>query len=174
VFVLTSDQGFFYGEFGLAQERRLPYEPSIRIPLIVRYPAMTTPGSTVTQMATNLDVAPTLLELGNVLPPRDMAGQSLVPLMRDGVELARPPEFLIEYFSDEVFERIVDMGYKALRTDRYKYIRYEHLEGMDELYDLTVDPHEMDNVRDRVDPDVIATLDASLDRILRSTGPGAP
>ncbi len=174
VFVLTSDQGFFYGEFGLAQERRLPYEPSIRIPLIVRYPAMTVPGSTVTQIATNLDVAPTLLELGNVLPPRDMAGQSLVPAMRDGAELARPPEFMIEYYSDEVFERIVDMGYKALRTDRYKYIRYQHLEGMDELYDLTMDPHEMDNVVDRVDPDVIATLDASLDRILRSTGPGSP
>lgn len=169
VVVLTSDQGFFYGEFGLAQERRLPYEPSIRIPLIVRYPAMTAPGSTVSQIATNLDIAPTLLELGSVLPSPDMVGRSLVPVMRDGAMLDRPDAFLIEYHTDEVFERIVNMGYRALRTDRYKYIRYRELEGMDELYDLAEDPYELHNMLERAEPELVEELTRTLDELAGGT-----
>jgi N-acetylglucosamine-6-sulfatase len=55
---------------------------------------------------------------------------------------------LIEYYSDTVFPRIRNMGYRAVRTDRYKYIRYLELPGMDELYDLEVDPYELDNLMD--------------------------
>ncbi len=166
VVVLTSDQGFFYGEFGLAQERRLAYEPSIRIPLIVRYPALAVPGSVVGDLAANVDIAPTMLELGGVVPPGDMDGRSMVPLMREGGDPNRRVSFLIEYFSDEVFARIVDMGYKALRTDRYKYIRYEELEGMDELYDLSSDPFELDNILETVDSSVLETLDAELNALV--------
>lgn len=172
VVVLTSDQGFFYGEFGLAQERRLAYEPSIRIPLIVRYPPLAPPGSIVTAMATNLDMAPTLLELGNVLPPPDTDGLSLVPLMGGSLVGDWRDSFAIEYHTDEVFPRIANMGYRALRTERYKYIRYEELAGMDELYDLIEDPHELTNIRAGADADLVAALDDQLDRHLgRSTVP---
>jgi N-acetylglucosamine-6-sulfatase len=53
---------------------------------------------------------------------------------------------LIEYFSDKVFPRVKSMGYQAVRNDRWKYIHYTELEGMDELYDLSADPYEMKNL----------------------------
>jgi len=73
-------------------------------------------------------------------------GMSLVPLLEE----VTPPwrsSVLIEYYSDTVFPRILTMGYEAVRTERYKYIRYTELPGMDELYDLDTDPFEMDNLR---------------------------
>ena len=66
--------------------------------------------------------------------------------------------FLIEYYSDTVFRRIVNMGYEAVRTERFKYIHYRELEGMDELYDLQEDPYELNNLIDH--PEAQATLEA--------------
>ncbi len=146
LFVLTSDQGFFYGEFGLAQERRLAYEPSIRVPLVVRYPELAEGGSRPSGTALNVDVAPTALDLAGVEAPRWMEGRSLVPLLRGEEGADWRDAFLVEYYSDEVFPRTREMGYRAVRTERYKYIRYEELRGMDELYDLERDPHEMRNL----------------------------
>ena len=54
------------------------------------------------------------------------------------------------------FARVLSMGYKAVRTERYKYIQYTDLEGMDELYDLEADPYEMNNVID--DPEAAQLL----------------
>ena len=54
--------------------------------------------------------------------------------------------FLIEHFSDRVFPRMQNMGYQAVRTDRWKYIRYRELTGADELYDLAADPYELKNL----------------------------
>jgi N-acetylglucosamine-6-sulfatase len=59
------------------------------------------------------------------------------------------------------------MGYKAVRTDQYKYIRYEDLEGMDELYDLIADPYEMDNIVAAENSDVIVMImNEELDRLI--------
>ncbi len=167
VVVVTSDQGFFYGEFGLAQERRLAYEPSIRIPLLVRYPPLVPAGSEPTAMTANVDIAPTILELAGIAPLTRMDGVSLMPVFSDEAVQTRS-SFLIEYYTDEVFERIRDMGYRALRTDRYKYIRYTDLEGMDELYDLLEDPYERRNIVHDVDAETLAELDRQLDELLAS------
>ena len=74
-----------------------------------------------------------------------MEGRSLVPLLK-GVRTDWRKSFLIEYYSDRVFPRIRQMGYKAVRNERWKYIHYFELEGMDELYDLKTDPYEMRNI----------------------------
>ena len=171
VFVVTSDQGFFYGEFGLAQERRLAYEPSIHIPLIVRYPPLVAAGSTPDQLASNVDIAPTLLQLGGTAVPSDMDGASLVPAFEDSTFTVRD-DLLLEYYTDEVFPRLQNMGYKALRTERYKYIRYEELEGMNELYDLESDPFELDNLLpDRAPPGVLENLQSRLQaQLVRAVG----
>ena len=166
VIVVTSDQGFFYGEFGLAQERRLAYEPSIHIPFIVRYPRLARPGSRPGTLASNVDVAPTLLALGGVPAPASMHGRSLLPALAADTATVRD-DLLIEYYSDTEFPRVQGMGYKAVRTSRYKFIRYDELQGMDELYDLLRDPHELDNLLpNRVSPEVLADLTARLDRLL--------
>jgi N-acetylglucosamine-6-sulfatase len=52
----------------------------------------------------------------------------------------------LEYYTDRVFPRTLTMGYEAVRTDRLKYIVYTELPGMDELYDLSADPFEMQNL----------------------------
>ena len=144
VFVFTSDEGYFFGEHGLSFERRLAYEESIRIPLIIRYPKLARAGSRIDAMALGIDLAPTLLEIAGSKAAAPIHGRSLVPLLEGRVKSWRK-SFLIEYFSDRTMERMVRMGYQAVRTERWKYIHYMELDGMDELYDLRRDPYEMRN-----------------------------
>ena len=87
-----------------------------------------------------------MLELAGVADPMHRArAVAACPLLR-----GEPPSWrqsvLIEYYSDTVFPRIRNMGYQAVRTERYKYIDYLELAGMDELYDLQADPYELDNL----------------------------
>lgn len=144
VIVFTSDHGSFKGEHGLGAEAPMAYEEGIRIPLLFRYPLRAEAGGRRNQMVLTLDLAPTLLDLAGVSAGPEMQGASLVPLLeKDG-----PPVrdgFLIEYHSDDSFPRMERMGYQALRTEDWKYIRYVELDGMDELYDMNRDLYEMRN-----------------------------
>lgn len=170
VVVVAGDHGFFYGEHGLGGERRLAYEESARIPILVRYPPLVDAGSTPEPMVMNIDLAPTLLELGGAEPARPLHGRSLVPVLRGETPADWRTSVLVEYYTDTVFRRIVTMGYKAVRTDRYKLIDYLELEGMDELYDLETDPYELTNVID--DPEyaeIHQQMRAELQRLLDST-----
>jgi N-acetylglucosamine-6-sulfatase len=169
VIVLASDNGYFYGEHGLSVERRLAYEESIRMPLLVRYPRLIKAGTIRDEFALNIDLAPTLLELAGLTPSTTVQGRSLVPLLKgSGSEWRR--SFLIEYYSDKVFPRIQKMGYKAVRTERWKYIHYLELDGMDELYDLKADPYEMKNLINR--PNAAGSLEEmkrELERLLKAS-----
>jgi arylsulfatase A-like enzyme len=171
VIVFTSDNGYFYGEHGLSVERRLAYEESIRMPLLVRYPPLVKAGTVCDEFALNIDLAPTLLELAGVSAPM-VDGRSLVPLL-NGAGRDWRRSFLIEYYSDKVFPRVKQMGYKAVRTERWKYIHYYELDGMDELYNLTADPYEMKNIIN--EPGAVSTLEAmkrELERLLETSQPG--
>ncbi|MEJ7639154.1 MAG: sulfatase/phosphatase domain-containing protein, partial [Singulisphaera sp.] len=148
-FIFTSDHGYFYGEHGLGTERRLAYEEAIRVPLLVRYPPLIRARMTVDPIVISPDVAPTLLELGGAAYPARLHGRSILPLLRG--EVARlHASFLVEHSSDKVFPRVEGLGYQAVRTGRWKYIRYRDLQGMDELYDLSADPFEMRNLVDEL------------------------
>ncbi|PAW68195.1 MAG: hypothetical protein B9S34_03055 [Opitutia bacterium Tous-C1TDCM] len=145
VVMIVGDNGYFYGEHGLSQERRLAYEESIRLPLLLRYPPRVKAGAEPTGMALTTDLAPTILELAGAPALPGIDGRSLLPL------LTRTPadwrkSFLIEYTTDIVFPRTLKMGYDAVRTERYKFIRYRDLVGMNELYDLQEDPFELTNL----------------------------
>ena len=165
VFVFTSDEGYFFGEHGLSIERRLAYEESIRIPLIIRYPKRIRAGSYVDAMALGIDLAPTLLELAQTQPAVAMNGRSLMPLI-EGRKTPWRSSFLIEYFSDRTMQRMVNMGYQAVRTERWKYIHYTELEGSDELYDLENDPYEMKNlIAERSSHGVLESLRGDLQRL---------
>ena len=61
--IVTSDHGYFYGEHDLNEERRLAYEESARIPMIVHYPPIALAGRTPAEMVQTIDLAPTVLEL---------------------------------------------------------------------------------------------------------------
>ncbi|MCI0391501.1 MAG: sulfatase [Acidobacteria bacterium] len=169
VIVFTSDNGYFYGEHGLSVERRLAYEESIRMPLLVRYPKAIKAGTARDEFALNIDLAPTLLELAGVAMPGTMQGRSLVPLLK-GKRPGWRNSFLIEYYSDKVFPRVLQMGYKAVRNQRYKYIHYLELDGMDELYDLKSDPYEMKNlIHQPGAAKALEELKREMERLLKET-----
>lgn len=163
--IFTSDHGYFYGEHGLDEERRLAYEETARIPLLIRFPRLARAGVTPAQLVQTIDFAPTILEIAGVRDTVRRDGRSLVPLF-SGAATSWRQSILLEYYSDRVFPRVLTMGYKAVRTERYKYIRYTELQGMDELYDLESDPFEMDNVIDTErGRAVLPELRAELDRL---------
>ena len=170
VVVFTSDHGYFYGEHGLNAERRLAYEETARIPLIVRYPPVARAGATVPQMAQIIDLAPTVLALASVADPTARQGRSLVPLL-EGASVPWRDSILLEYYTDQVFPRTLTMEYQAVRTERYKYIHYVELTGMDELYDLQADPYELENLIGTAPGDrVLPELQAGLAKLQQDTG----
>jgi len=144
VIVFTSDNGYIFGERGMA-DKWLPYEESIRVPLIVVDPRSTeTRGRKVDPMALNIDVAPTLLDAAGLPVPPGMQGRSLVPLVRSGVA---PSGWRTEFFYEHLClpDRIPPT--EAVRTEQWKYFRW--MSGnppIEELYDLRADPREERNL----------------------------
>lgn len=170
VVVFTSDHGYFYGEHGLNEERRLAYEETIRIPLLVRFPPRVRAGTVARDMVLSLDLAPTLLELAGLTPLTGMQGRSLLPIFA-GAPGDWRRSFLVEYYSDTVFPRVHTMGYSAVRTDRHKYIAYRELQDMDELYDLEADPYEEHNLMPSPEAAPIrAAMQRELQAVLSATG----
>ncbi|MEP7363023.1 MAG: sulfatase-like hydrolase/transferase [Acidobacteriota bacterium] len=164
VVIFTSDHGYFYGEHCLGPERRLAYEEAIRIPLLVRYPKRFTAGSRPEQFVLSVDVSATALALAGVAVPQPFHGRPLWSTPhRDAV--------LIEYFSDTVFPRVRNMGYSAVRTKRWKYVRYRELQGADELYDLHADPFELENVIAKKGSE-LGRLKVQMNGLLKETGDG--
>lgn len=141
VVIFSSDNGFFFGEHGLG-DKRAAYEESIRIPLLVRYPARFPKGKKIDQMVLNLDNAPALLDLAGVRAPASFQGKSWVPLIEDKDKNWRT-SFLYEYFYENSFNTPT---IKAVRTETGKLIQYPGEEGWSELYDLSGDPGETINL----------------------------
>ena len=167
VIVFSSDNGFFFGEHGLTTERRLPYEESIRNPLLVRYPPRVSAGSRPGGLALTVDLAPTLLDLAGVSISASIQGRSLVPLFTK-----TPPDWrqsvLVEFYTNEQpFPHLRDVDYRAVRTDRYKYIHWVKFPGEDELYDLRADSLERRNLaRDPKMAPVRKQMRAELGRLV--------
>ncbi|MDG2091603.1 MAG: sulfatase-like hydrolase/transferase [Gammaproteobacteria bacterium] len=165
--VVLSDHGYWYGEHALGAERRMSYEEGIRIPMVMRYPRKIAAGTRIEQMALTLDLAPTMIEFAGLELEKVRHGRSLVPLTSGEEVDDWRDSFMVEYYTDTVFERMYQMGYKTVRTDRHKYIRYEDLEGVDELYDLEQDPYELRNIINEEGSDVIVEeMNTELDRLI--------
>jgi N-acetylglucosamine-6-sulfatase len=143
--VFLGDNGFFFGEHGITVERRFAYEEGIRTAFYVRYPKRIAAGTKLGQMILTIDIAPTLIELAGGKPGDTIQGRSLVPLMKGRTKRWRQ-SFLCEYWSESAWPWIIGMGYKAVRTERWKYIHWTQHQGMAELYDLEKDPYEMRNL----------------------------
>ena len=170
--VFTSDNGFFFGEHWLSQERRLPYEESIRQPLLVRYPPLAKAGDRIDSLAGSVDLAPTVLDVGGAGIGDHVQGRSLVPLMR-GDDANWRESILVEFYTHENPRPwLMDMDYRAVRTERYKLIHWMQHPTERELYDLQEDPYELHNLVD--DPsmqDVLAEMDAELSKqVLEAMG----
>jgi N-acetylglucosamine-6-sulfatase len=142
--VFTSDNGYFWREHGLG-DKRWAFEESIRIPMAARHPGLIKAGTKIEGMVANIDIAPTFLDLAGVPVPSRMQGKSFRPLLRNPKGKTRS-ELYCEYFKEEQFPRTP--SWRAIRTERYKYVHYPELQGADEFYDLRKDPGEMNNIID--------------------------
>jgi len=163
----TSDYGYLMGEHGQMDAKRWAYEESVRLPLLVRYPALIKPGSVCDRLTVNVDLAPTILALAGVKPVTPMHGQSLVPLFRDPAAPWRSA-VLTEYFLEKVVP-LVPL-WQAARTDRWKYIHYTDNSDWDELYDLQADPKEQRNLaHDPAAQEQLAVMKRELQRLLKET-----
>jgi len=177
VFIFTSDNGFFFGEHGLSIERRLPYEEAVRAPLLMRYPALARAGSTVGSLVSSVDFAPSILELGGAEIGRHIQGRSFVALLTNERAPSRRSSVLIENFSDDrPFPWLLDADYKAIRTERHKYVHWTREPDLDELYDLVDDPREGRNLiasgdaaQRRVHDVLAAQLRADLGRLVQES-----
>jgi len=141
VIIYAGDNGFFWGEHRLV-DKRWPYEESIRVPYIVQYPRMVRqPGVRAPQMITNVDLAPTVLEMAGLKPPAYMEGLSHGEILLDPSTPGRDA-WLYEYFRDYPYNV---PAHFAVRTRTHKYIEYQTGRGP-ELYDLVRDPREKNNL----------------------------
>jgi arylsulfatase A-like enzyme len=166
IVVLTSDHGDMLGSQGLRLKRK-PWEESIRVPGIVRYPEQIRAGWQTDTILTHVDFAPTLLSLAGVRPPGWMQGTDLSPLLR-GRPMTAPDSAFFQIFGP--FEGDgTPQAWRGVRTSRYKYARQRS--GPWVLYDLERDPYERHNL---VDDPAFASLRAGMERRLarwrRQTG----
>lgn len=173
--VFTSDNGYFQGEHRIAAGKVLAHEPAARVPLIISGPGLPR-GAVSRQLVANIDLAPTVLDIANGRADRPVDGTSVVPFAE------RPRRQVNRTLLHEtgiaggvrgddtiVFRDVAVPAYQGVRTARYVYLEYA--DGSRELYDLALDPHELDSRHD--DPRYAATraaLERELRRLLRCRG----
>jgi len=169
--VFLGDNGYFFGEHALGPERRFAYEEGIRSPFLLRYPRKARAGRRERRLVICQDIAPTFLELAGGRPGPQVQGRSLLPLLAGRAPWRK--SILIEYWAENAMPWLVGMSYKAVRTERHKYIHWVNRGRggeLDELYDLERDPYELRNlVRSRA----AAALRERLRRELRRLVTGA-
>jgi arylsulfatase A-like enzyme len=138
----TSDHGFFLGEWRMF-DKRLMHEPSIRVPLMIRYPKRIPANNVRKEMALDIDLAPTFLDLAGLPIPPHMQGKSLLPPARIGDRNLRQ-EWYYEYYEWPNPEDVPPC--RGIRTERYKLIQYTLEPQEYEMYDLQSDPKESKNL----------------------------
>ena len=134
--VFTSDNGFQWGEHGYLWGKKYPYEESLRVPLVVSMPGVS-PRVDSHLVAASLDLAPTLYAVAGVWRKSD--GRSLLPLLRDPAVTWRQELFFEEFGTGTQGSSI----WAGLRRNKWKYIRY--WTGEEELYNLELDPYELNS-----------------------------
>ena len=144
VIIYSSDNGYFMGEHTFL-DKRLAYENSMRVPMIIRYPKLITKNSIVKEQCLNIDIAPTILDLAGVKKPSYMQGESMVKLVSGKKDKSWRKSMLFEYYVDDAWP-YAGPNQVAVRTNKYKLIDNFLEDDIDELYDLINDPGEMKNL----------------------------
>lgn len=142
VIIYASDQGFYLGEHGWF-DKRFIYEESLKTPFVIRYPGVIRPHTRIDQLVSNIDWAPTLLNLTGTAIPRDIQGESFLPLLK-GEKVSWRTEAYYHYYEFPQPHHV--SPHFGLRTEQYKLIRFYGPKDFWELYDLKKDPHEVRNL----------------------------
>ncbi|KAM8743452.1 glucosamine (N-acetyl)-6-sulfatase (Sanfilippo disease IIID), b [Acanthopagrus schlegelii] len=193
----TSDNGYHTGQFSLPIDKRQLYEFDIRVPLVVRGPGIK-PKQTLQAPVLNIDLAPTIMDIAGVnLSTVNMDGQSflsqMAPSLRNGTTR---PLFLVEYtgeghpttdpacpklgpglsqcFPDCVCEDAFNNTYACVRTldgtTDLQYCEFADTESFVEVYNLTSDPHQLENVVKKTDPAILQAMNQRLIKLQSCEG----
>jgi N-acetylglucosamine-6-sulfatase len=172
VFIFTSDHGLMNGEHGMV-DKRTAHEPTIRVPLVVRYPGLTPPTQprVVDQMVLTTDFAPSILDIVGLPAGPKMQGRSWKGIAQGQADPAWRQSYVYMYNYEKQFPYTPNV--RALRTQEWKYVRYPNspTPHKSDLYHLTEDPDELVNLID--DPRYrsrVADMHAELDRQLIALG----
>jgi N-acetylglucosamine-6-sulfatase len=170
--VFVSDNGWLQGEHRIPGDKFLPYEESLRVPLIVRGPGVPA-GRVVHGQVSNIDFAPTLVDAAKAHAGRTMDGVSLLPTIDKS---KAPPnrayeiEALAPLFAGNVPQNTWDRPYKGVRTNRYTYVHWTETDEI-ELYDRQADPYELQNLAgDPAYASIQAHLAAKLAKLAHCKG----
>jgi N-acetylglucosamine-6-sulfatase len=170
--IFVSDNGYFHGEHRIRLNKVLPYEEALGVPLVIRAPASVTgrePVPSTAQLTSNVDLAPTILDLANAEPCVDgecrvMDGRSLVPLLRaDDARFPSGRGILVEWArAGERPKPGTPCEYSGVRTRDSTYVEYSRTadslsdacvdSGERELYELTADPFQLENLLGGLQP----------------------
>lgn len=145
VVIYASDQGFYLGEHGWF-DKRFIYEESLKTPFLIRYPGVVQPGTRINQLVSNIDWAPTVLDLAGAPIPSSVQGKSFLPLLDKKTAAGTPWRKAAYYHYYEYPEPHHVSPHFGVRTSRYKLAKFYG--GVDawELYDLEKDPTEVSNL----------------------------
>lgn len=172
VFIFTSDHGILNGEHGMV-DKRTAHEPSIRVPLVVRYPGLTAPSAprVVDRMVLTTDFAPSILDIAGLDATGWAHGRSWKDIASGREDTNWRDSYVYLYNYERQFPYTPNV--RALRTEDWKYVRYPNspVRHKAELYNLVDDPDELVNLID--DPSHrarVADMHAELDRQLKALG----
>ena len=141
IVIYSADNGWYLGELGL-YDKRFMYEPGLHVPLLVKGPGIKA-GSMPAQLVSNIDLAPTFLDLAGLPVPGFMQGRSIAPLLRGDSPKDWRTSFYYRYYHDPGHHNTA--AHLGVRTATHKLIHYWKHDAY-EMFDITQDPGEQHNL----------------------------
>ncbi len=141
VVIYSADNGWYLGDLGL-YDKRFMYEPGLKVPLLARGPGIKA-GGVPAQFVSNIDLAPTFLDLAGLPVPPSMQGRSLAPLLRGESPADWRTTFYYRYYHSPGHHNTA--AHYGVRTATHKLIHYWKKDAY-EMFDLTKDPTEQHNL----------------------------
>ena len=165
--IYMGDNGFMFGEHGLI-DKRVAYETSIRVPMLMQCPELFEGGTVVDKMVANIDIAPTVMEAMGLSKPPHMDGQSFIELAQQK-DVPWRDYFLYVYYWEKNFPQSPTVF--SLRSDKYKYSTYYGLWDTDEFFDIQADPMEQKNlIRDPAMKKQVKDMENRLYKMMAELG----
>ena len=143
IVIYASDQGFFLGEHGWF-DKRFMYEESLRMPFVIKYPKHIKPNTEINDVISNIDIAPTLLDIANAKIPKDVQGKSFLNLLKGEKDESWKQSMYYHYYEYPKWHHV--QPHYGIRNERYKLIHFYYDVDLREFYDLQNDPREMNNL----------------------------
>ncbi|MGY5354942.1 sulfatase family protein [Wenyingzhuangia sp. IMCC45467] len=165
VIVLTSDQGFYLGDHGFF-DKRFIYEESLRMPFIMKYPGVIKPGSVNEDIITNIDFAPTLLDVAGIKTDHKMQGKSFKNILEGHKDKDWQQAMYYHYYEFPYWHHV--QPHYGVRTSKYTLAHFYYNIDVWELYDLEKDPDQMKNLINNPEyTNVISNLKTQLKGLMK-------